>query len=252
MQISFFEEFPTAKNLSKLSLINWPIKLYVGANSVAEFNQIRFTLKNKYVKEVIYWPLLKKKEGYWISPFSSRSALQRTFRELNEKKVFVMLDLELPTTRNPWLYLTEGLNFFRNRNLIKNFIENYAGQVYLAEYYPRGKLMGEILEFFGLHYRNKKLNIIKMIYHSMHKFNEEFIFDEMKHGRKERGERFLAAYGTIARGIQRNEPILSLKQLKKDLELADSAGIKEVIIYRLGGLNRSYANLLKQFKQSKK
>ena len=81
---------------------------------------------------------------------------------------------------------------------------------------------------------------------------EEFIFDEMKHGRKERGERFLAAYGTIANGIQRNEPILSLKQLKKDLELADSAGIKEVIIYRLGGLNRSYANLLKQFKQSKK
>ena len=252
MQISFFEEFPTAKNLSKLSLINWPIKLYAGAKSVTEFNQIRFTLKNKHVKEVIYWPLLKKKEGYWISPFSSRSALQRTFKELNGKKVSVMLDLELHTTKNPGLYLTEGLNFFRNRKLIKKFIENYAGQVYLAEYYPQGKLMELILEFLGLHYQNKKLNVIKMIYHSMHKFNEEFIFDEMKQGRKERGERFLAAYGTIAKGVQGTEPILPLKQLKKDLELADSAGIKEVIIYRLGGLNRNYANLLKQFKQSKK
>ncbi|HLC80456.1 hypothetical protein J4207_05185 [Candidatus Woesearchaeota archaeon] len=247
MQISFFEEFPTTKNLSKLNLISWPTKIYLAARSWKEFNQLKSRMRQKNVKEMIYWPILEINEGYWISPFSFRQALQRIFGELKGKRVPVMLDLELPTTRNPWLYLTQGLNFFKNKRLIQKFIENYAGQVYLAEYYPPGKLTEQILEFFGLHYQNKRSNIIKLIYHSMHKFNEEFICDEMKQGRNEGGERFLAAYGTIARGIQRNEPILSLKQLNKDLELANLEGIKEVIIYRLGGLNKNYVNLLKQF-----
>ncbi len=252
MQISFFEEFPIPKNLSKLNLISWQTRLYLAASDLREFDWIKSSMKYKNVREIVYWPILKISEGYWISPFSSRRALLRIFSELQEKKISVMLDLELPTTKNPWLYLTEGLNFFKNKNLIQKFIENYSGQVYLAEYYPQGKLMERILEFFGLHYQNKKARVIKMIYHSTHKFNGEFIFDEMKHGRKERGERFLVAYGTIAKGIQRNEPILSLEQLKKDLLLAKRAGIKEVIIYRLGGLNRQYADILKQFAQSKK
>lgn len=247
MQISFFEEFPTAKNLEKLKLINRPTKIYLAASSLREFDKIKSLIKNKNVREIVYWPILKKKEGYWISPFSSRKALMRIFSELRGKKISVMLDLELPTTKNPFLYFTQGLIFFRNRRLIRNFVENYAGQVYLAEYYPQGKLKERILDFFGLHYSNKKVKVIKMIYHSMHSFNEKFIHDKMKLGRGEYGERFLVAYGTIAKGIQRNEPILSLKQLKKDLELANSAGIKEVVIYRLGGLNKNYANLLKQF-----
>lgn len=247
MQISFFEEFPTAKNLSRLNLINWPTKLYLAASNLREFDKIKSRIKNKIVREIVYWPILKIDEGYWISPFSSRKALIRTFSELRGKKIPVMLDLELPTSKNPFLYLAQGLNFFRNKKLISDFIQEYVGQVYLAEYYPEGKMKEKVMASFGLHYSNKKVKIIKMIYHSMHGFNENFIYDEMKLGRGEYSNRFLIAYGTIAKGIQRNEPILSLKQLKNDLELAERAGVKEVIIYRLGGLNRGYADLLKQF-----
>lgn len=247
MQISFFEEFPTAKNLDRLNLVDWPTKLYLAASSLREFDKIKSRIKSRNVREIVYRPILKIDEGYWISPFSSRKALIRTFSELQGEKISVMLDLELPTTKNPFLYLTEGLNFFKNKKLILGFIQDYTGQVYLAEYYPSGKLKERILKFFGLHYLNKKVKVIKMIYHSMHGFNENFIHNEMKLGRGEYGNRFLVAYGTIAKGIQRNEPILSLKQLKKDLELAKRAGIKEVIVYRLGGLNKNYVNLLKQF-----
>ena len=249
MRISFFEEFPTPENLAPLRFVTWKPKLYLACPSIKEFSEVERSLEphKKQLGELVYWPVLKKKEGYWVSPFSRQKALQRIFQELQKEVVPVLLDLELPTSQNVLLLGTELLHFTANKQLIREFIASYYGEVYLAEYYPPGKLTEQILEFFGLHYQNKRSNIIKLIYHSMHKFNEEFICDEMKQGRNEGGERFLAAYGTIARGIQRNEPILSLKQLNKDLELANLEGIKEVIIYRLGGLNKNYVNLLKQF-----
>lgn len=246
MQISFFEEFPTKSNLSKLKLVTWPTKLYIGAKSLVEFNRIKSTIKNEHVKEVIYWPLLEKKEGYWISPFSRRKALLRIFGELQHQKIPVMLDLELPTTQNPWLYVTQKINFFRNKKLIRKFIENYAGDVYLAEYYPEGKWKERIMKFCGLHYSNSKVKVIKMVYHSLHHFiNQEFLEKEFKCGVKEYGKNYLVALGTIAPGIHGTEPNLSLEQLQQDLETARKCGVKEAVVFRLGGTNEKYAKILR-------
>ncbi len=248
MQISFFEEFPTKSNLSKLKLVTWPTKLYVGAKSLAEFNRIKSAIKDKHVKEVIYWPLLEKKEGYWISPFSSRKALLRIFGELQHQRIPVMLDLELPTTQNPWLYVTQKINFFRNRKLIREFIENYNGEVYLAEYYPEGKWKERIMKFCGLHYCAPKVKVIKMVYHSLHHFiNREFQENEFKCGVKEYGKNYLVALGTIAAGVHGNEPNISLKQLQQDLETAKKCGVKGVVLFRLGGLDKEYLKVLRMF-----
>lgn len=248
MQISYFEEFPVKENLSKLKLISSPTKLYLAAKSVKEFNSIKSKLtiltgKNP-VKEIIYWPILDKNEGYWISPFSNRKALLRLFSELMNQKIPVMLDLELPTTQNPLLYITQSINFCRNKKLIRQFINNYSGKIYLAEYYPEGRRKEKIMESFGIHYCHPKLKIIKMIYHSMHYFNSEFLTNELKRGKEEYKNNYLVGLGTIARGIRGNEPILSVKQLRADLELCKKAGITECVIFRLGGLNKKYAELL--------
>src|SRR3989344_1047206 len=117
MIISFFEEFPTEDTLAKLKLVSWPTKLYVAANNLLQFRAVTSVLRhNKNLLEAVYWPILKKKEGYWISPFSKQGALQRLFEELENRKIPVMLDLELPTTQNPWLYLTEFFNFKKTRS----------------------------------------------------------------------------------------------------------------------------------------
>ncbi len=244
MQISFFEEFPTIRNLEKLKLVKWPTKLYAAAKSLKEFEKIKSGIRNKNVKELVYWPILEINEGYWISPFSKRKALKRIFNELKNAKTPVMLDLELPTSKNLKLYLTQFFNFLRNKNLIKKFIENYPGTIYLSEYYPEGKRKEKLLQLIGLHYNSRKVKIIKMVYHSMHSFNKEFIANELKKGREENSDNFLAAYGTIATGIGGNEPLLSVKQLEEDLKIAEKAGIKEVIIFRLGGLNKEYVKIL--------
>ena len=134
MRISFFEEFSTKSNLEKLKLVSWPTKVYLAAKSLEEFNKIKKNIKDKNIEELVYWPVLDKREGYWISPFSRKKALLRIFKELKDKKISVMLDLEFPTRQNFWLYLIEWFNFFKNKRLIDQFIQNYNGQIYLAEW----------------------------------------------------------------------------------------------------------------------
>ena len=246
MIISFFEEYPTKENLKKLRLITWHSKLYIASKSLNEFNKIKSKIKNNNIKEMIYWPILAKKEGYWISPFSKRKPL---FKILNEiKNIPVMIDAELPTTQNPILYITQLLNFSKNKKFIKNFILNNKS-VYVAEYCTNSRILEMKLSVLGLHFDPNKFNnkVIKMIYHSMHNYSDRNITDILKAGRKRFKDKFIAAFGTIAVGVKKNEPKLSLKILKKDLDTAKNEGIKEVIIYRLGGLNKEYAELLKQY-----
>ena len=247
MIISFFEEFPTKENLDKLKLVKWPTKLYLAARSLEEFNSIGSKIKNKNVKEFIYWPVLGRKEGYWISPFSKRKALVRIFEEV-KGSVPIMIDAELPTTQNSFLYLSQLLSFFRNKKLIQDFVQN-GKNVYVSEYYPEGKRKEAFLSALGLSFDPKRFGnkVIKMVYHSMHDFDERFIRQELETGVKENGKNFLVAYGTIAHGIHQNEPILSCEQLKKDLEIAQDVGVKEVVIFRLGGLNKKYVDIINKF-----
>jgi hypothetical protein len=233
MIISFFEEYPTKKNLAKLNLIKFPTKLYLAAYSLKEFNDLKKKIKNKYVKEIIYWPLLTKKEGYWFSGFSKRSGVKRVLNELAGEKVPLMLDLELPTTRNPWLYLTQLHNFGRNKRLIRKFIKDYEGEIYTSEYFPRKR---KLFSFLGINYVNTIP--IKMLYHSMHNYSEEFLQNYCQ-------ENKMLGFGTIAVGVQEDEPILAASQLDKDLKIAKKNGVKEVVIFRLGGLNKEYVKVMK-------
>ena len=260
MRISFFEEFPVPKNLEKIKLLQKPTKIYLAAPSVRKFLEIKEIVKKQRegekVKEIIYWPTLERKEGYWISPFSERKALQRIFQELNKsqktqgKKIPVMLDLELPTTRNPFLYFTQSLFFFANKKLILSFIQNYAGEVYLAEYYPEEKKSEKILEILGLHFSpmkaNKQIKIIKMLYHSSHHFSKHSMHAKMQRGMQEYGDDFLAGLGVLASGLG-SEPLISPQQLYEDLACAQQTRVQEVILFRLGGLHRKYVKVLEKF-----
>jgi len=238
MIISFFEEFPTKKNLQKIDLVNWPSKLYLAAPSLKKFLELKSKIRNKKIKEIIYWPILAKKEGYWISPFSRRNSLERIFSELKNKKTPMMLDLELPLRHNPLLLFSQSVNFFKNKKIITQFINNYSGKIYSTEYHYNSNFSDIILKNLGLKYSN--VQKIKMMYHSLHKFNERKIKEIIKGG-------LTPAFGTIAAGINNNEKILSNQELNRDLKLAKSLQCKEVIIFRLGGLNKKLTELIKEF-----
>lgn len=240
MQISFFEEFPTPENLSKAKYLQWPTKLYLAAPDLRAFETIKKKIKNKNVTQIIYWPTLSQKEGYWISPLADRKALLRIFGELWGKTIPLMLDLEVPPLINVKLYL-QALNHFKvNKLLIRNFINNYRGPIYLAEYFPEGRWKEKMLDWWGLHYNNDQARVIKMMYQSMHHFSEKAFKKECKLGVQLHGQKFCLALGTIAVGINGREPLLSGLQLKRDLLTAKHAGVSESIIFRLGGLETTH------------
>ena len=243
MQISFFEEFPNKENLAKLKLLPFPTKLYLGAHSLKEFENIKISSS---VKEKIYWPLLKKEEGYWFSPFSKRLAVERILKEIEGKDIPVMIDAELPTHPQPLLYLTEFPSFFITRDYIRSFVAKQK-KVYTAEYFPSSKVMESIFFFLGLSFKPKNHYPIKMVYSSMHDFGEEKTKGILSSAKKRYGRRLRVGLGTMGVGIRGDEPSLSKEMLERDLQMCKSVGIEEIIIFRLGGLKKEYLPILEKF-----
>lgn len=248
MKISFFEEFPTKKNLDKLKLINWPSTVYVATTNIEQFKKIETKIENAKIK-LGYWPVLEKKDGYWLSPFSSPKAIKKIIDEINsyKKPVKVMWDAELPL-RHPWLFL-RGDYFLRNRLIIKTFIKNNGKNVLTCEYLLKNKFMELIFKNLGVSftpekYGNKK---IVMYYTSMHKLIPKMLHKNIENLHQKYGKNLQVGLGTIATGILGNEPILSPQNLKKDLASMKKIGIKEVVIFRLGGLNKTYLKVLKKY-----
>ncbi|MFH1637104.1 MAG: hypothetical protein ABIB71_01635 [Candidatus Woesearchaeota archaeon] len=246
MIISFFEEYPNKKNLEKIKLLTFQTKLYIAASNLKKFKEIKGKIHSKKVKEVIWWPILKEDEGYWLSPFAKRKALLRIMEE--SKGISIMWDAERP--RQWKLILTQLPNFLKNKKIIRQYISSHIKPVYTAEYFPEKGLAARLLKFLGLEFDPNKYNnkVIKMVYTSMHNYSLRFLRKEFSKGVSLYKDKFLVALGTIATGVESNEPKLSPEQLERDLKLAKEAGVKEVVIYRLGGLDMKYTRAITKFR----
>ncbi|RME55183.1 hypothetical protein D6777_01370 [Candidatus Woesearchaeota archaeon] len=243
MKVSFFEEFPNKKSAEKLKLINYPTKVYLAAPSIKEFNEKKKLFSSKYVKQIIYWPIVK--ESYWLSPFTDRKVLLRVMNECENMQF--MWDAEIPKKRR--LVVTNLCSFFKNKKLIYDYFKQHEKTIYTAEYFPEKGIAEKFLEFLGLMFKPTKFNnkVIKMVYSSMHDFGEHFIKKEVKKGVEMYGDKFMVGLGTIAKGVKGDEPLLSLKLLKRDLEICKNNNVNEVVIFRLNGLNEKYNNVIKKF-----
>ncbi len=249
MKISFFEEFPNKESLSKLELIDFSTKLFLADYSIEGYKQYKKELQKKYknLKEVIWWPVLNVNEGYWLSPFSKRKALLRIFHKLTEEKIPIMWDAEFP--RKKVLVFTQMLRFFKNKKLIIGFLKKYKGEIYTAEYAFTSSFMKWLFTILGLFFDSAKYNnrVIKMFYTSMHHFEWDFMKSEIESGVKKYKDRFLVGLGVIATGIKGDEKLLSAEELERDLKLCKELGINEVVLFRLGGLNKDYINVIEKF-----
>ena len=259
MKISFYEEFPAKENLDKINLINFETKIIAAAKSLNEFHSIKNLIekyKSKKIKEVIYWPILDKEEGYWFSAFAKNSALKRTIEEMqqNKKSLTIMWDAELPYYKS--LILKQIFNYFRNRKIILDFFENskkYNIKILTSEYPIESKFLRNLLfnlfliSFEPKKYGNKKIAMLYPSFLRSHPNIENFLENQIKIGQKNFGDNFIVALGTIAVGINGNEQILTPKELDRDLMIAKNSGINEVVIFRLGGLDKRYVKVIREF-----
>mgnify|MGYP001569101821 CR=1 FL=1 len=78
-------------------------------------------------------------------------------------------------------------------------------------------------------------------------FGRNFLEKQIRIGKNYFGNNFVVALGTIAVGINGNEPILSPKELDRDLKIMKSNGISDAVVFRLGGLNKKYIDVIKEY-----
>lgn len=252
MQISFLEEYPTEDNLKQLKLFPFKTNLYLASESVNRFLLLKHKIKKQYknVDEIIYWPILKVSEGYWISAFSKGNALKRVLREINSSNeaFSVLWDAELPLL-NKKLYFTEALDFFRNRQLINRALINLGKKhPIIVAAFPKSGISKFLHYLAGASFYTGGFAYVDMIYTSLLKGTgkKEFLRKTVKKSRGKFKE-YIVALGLIAGGVEGEAPLISKEDLLKELQFVEKSGIKEVVIYRLGGLNKEYLNVISKF-----
>ena len=242
MEIDFYEEFPTQKNLKKLKLIKFKTKLFVAAQSIKEFKSLEKQIKKiKKNTIVAYWPIIEN--SYWISPFSNTRNLIELFRGLEKIDNQILIDLEMPLNKK--MIIKNLFSFLRNKKLIKKFMEKNKERITTAQ--PIEGIFSKYIQIRGQDF-NVKTEKSFMWYSSIlpNQLNN-LIRKRLPKAKNKSG--YSVSLGTIAYGIHGNEPILKPENLEKDLRFVKLAGFRKVIIFRLGGLNKDYIKVINKFKE---
>jgi len=223
MEISFFEEFPGKIDFQKLEILNFKPTLYIASRDYRGFDKIDKILSDF---ETVWWVTLSYINGYWISPFTPKRFLMNIFEEIRNIENKVMLDIEYPDLA-PWLFLAQIKRLKSNKKFICDFVEEQSYRVIICE--NAGNNICEL-----------NIDRIWMLYTSMimgtSRRKNSILEKFCNVGIRKWGEKFKIGLGFIGRGILKIEPQLSVADLERDLFTAYECGIKEVIIYRLGGV----------------
>src|SRR3989344_4433359 len=243
MKISFFEEFPSTETFDKLELLNFKPKLYLAAKNKKQFLELEGLVKEYGIKDCIFWPVLTKEEGYWLSPFVKKENLLRVFNDANGIKT--MFDMEFPINRS--LAVKNLLDLNQNKRLLEKLLSSRDSETYLVEHSLTG-LGLKFLRNIGLSYKLSNVSMIKMVYSSMHNSISEYRFKQkLAVLKKEYGPHIKIGLGLLATGIHGNEPLISASLLDRDIRCASNSNIGEVIIFRLGGLDKKYASVINKY-----
>lgn len=281
MNIGFFSEFPR-EELGKLSLVDFPVKVYLAAYSLDEYRELEKRAKeiNPRVKTA-YWPILKK--SYWVSPFSCDRELDQMHMDLsrNERDLELLLDLELPKF---WLrYIVYHLprvlaNAFkyhlritkpRIRKLFKmqdryNIKITTTSYPVMSKYYLVNYLTFKLLGFIGVHFNPKAYNhkVIFMCYSSIRGDLLKKTLNNIRARKPGVRENYQIGLGIIDYGmlsktgfIQKLQRVRLLKsfelltpeKLDRDLSLVEEYGVKDATIYDLGGLNEEMVEIIEKY-----
>ena len=280
MNIGFFVEFPR-EEIPKLSLIDFPVKVYLAANSLEEFKTLENLARevNPEIKTA-YWPLLEK--SHWVSPFSYNRELDRLHGDLslNEEQLEVLLDLELPKF---WLryivyhiprVLANALKYhlrFRKPRIRKLFKERSKYNIEItatsypvtSKFYLLNYFTFKLFGLLGVHFNPKAYNhnVIFMCYSSIRR---DLLRKTLRNiGRRKKFRHHyqvglgLLDYGMLSRtgfiqvlqriGILKSFRLLSPEELQRDLALVMEYGVNDVTIYGLGGLGQEFVDVLRNF-----
>jgi hypothetical protein len=245
VRIGLYEEFPAPWRLEKLEHINFPVTLAVAAPSRPVFLKLRDTIMRQYpqVREVYFWPLLTAREGYYPGAWSDARAIQRVAGEA--ESLPVLWDLEMP----PRMQHPSIGSWPENRAWLDQWLRSRSEPVHIWRSHASMGLDPLFLRLVGMHYDPLDYPQVSLhldLYNTGAGRPAEQMARIMRCGVERYGERFIPALGALDDGAGRPDQFVPLPTLRRDLQLAREAGVSELWLFSVNGLNQEVVTMLRE------
>lgn len=239
VRVGLYEEFPAAERLAKLQQVNFPVSVAVSANSREAFLELRDQILDGYpaVREVYFWPLLPVESGYYPGPLAERQALRRA-AEATEG-LATLWDVELPRApaQPAW-----G-DWLDNRDYVGQWLSRRTAPTHVWRSAAFLGLNPTVLRWTGLHYDPLDYSQVWLhldLYTSGDGLPADLMATILRCGVERYGDRFIPAFGVLNDGVGEPEIYVTAETLERDLVLARAAGVTEVWVFGVNGLNAEY------------
>ena len=247
VQVGLYEEFPNPWRLAKLSQVDFPVTLAVAAQTRATFLELRESIQHDYpqVREVFFWPLLKPEEGYYPGPLSDPQAVRRVMEEA--AGLPVLWDLELPpkfkgVSLPPW-------SWWQNQATTAAWLRARTQPVHIWRSYAALGLNPLVLRLVGLHYDPLDYPAVSLhldLYTTSAGQPEPSLQQLIASGVTRYGSRFIPSLGVLNDGEGPAEQFVPPETLRRYLRVARAAGVSQVWLFGVNGLNDEYLRAVRE------
>jgi hypothetical protein len=245
VRIGLYEEFPAPWRLEQLKHIDFPVTLAVAAPSRTVFMKLRDTIMRQYpqVREVYFWPLLTAREGYYPGTWSDARAIQRVAGEA--EGLPVLWDLEMP----PGLNNPSIASWPENRTWLDAWLRSRTEPVHIWRSHASMGLDPLFLRLVAMHFDPLDYPQVSLhldLYNTATSRTPEQMGQILRCGVARYGARFIPALGVLDDGAGQPGEFVPLPTLHRDLKLAREAGVSELWLFGVNGLNPEVVTMLRQ------
>jgi hypothetical protein len=247
IKVGLYEEFPVPGRLDNLRYLDFPVSLAVAAPSREAFMIISDTIHREYpmVHELYYWPTIPYEAGYYTGSWSDHIAVKKAINDTTGLPT--MWDLEMPLGLKATQLSLD--NWWNNRHNIDNWLDRRKKPVHIWRSHTSMGLSPLFLWLLGMHFNPDDYDNLTL-HLNLYSTGAGLPADEMARiircGVEEYEERFIPSLGVLNDGEGPESYFIPEKTFRRDLMLVRQAGVHEVWIFGVNGLNPRYINTIKE------
>lgn len=252
VRVGVYEEFPNPWRLAKLRQVDFPVDLAVAARSRAEFLALRKNIQREYpqVKTVYFWPLLSREEGYYPGTWSDAAAVRRAAEAVEGLPVLWDLELPLRLMRGETSMTELSVRgWWRNRMFLDAWLRQRAESTHIWRSNTSMGLDPLFLRLIGMHFDPLDYPPVSLhldLYMRGDGLPRDEVLRILRCGVARYGERFIPSFGVLNDGEGSDEVFVSAATLRRNLELARAAGVTEVWLFGVNGLNDTTLPIIRE------
>lgn len=245
VQVGLYEEFPSQERLAKLREIDFPVKLAIAAPSREKFLALRDEILREYpmVQEVDYWPTIPVTAGYYTGSWSNYHEVEKAAD--STAGLPVMWDLEMPLgleAKDLWI-----INWWHNRQTISHWLTNRKEPVNIWRNHTSMGLSPLFLRIIGMQFDPRSYSSV-LLHLNFYETGNGLPADQMERrlrcGVETYGEKFVPSLGVLNDDLGPDTDFIPETTLQRDITLARKAGVSEVWLFGVNGLNSNIVRML--------